>query len=241
MERTEWLKQIRDMAEVLYDQFSPRYWVTFGLYPNETHLEFLQKFLGRVPPHSALLSAACGAGRYDGILLEAGHHVIGIDQSEGMLGRAKERFPKAVYQKMGLQEMDFHEEFEGVICMDAMEHICPEDWPVILSAFSQTLKTGGRLYFTLDLADADEVEAAFKRGKELGLPVMFGEVADRVEEAYEQAVTLGQPLSGDVADGAVYHNYPPLEQVRVWLRQAGLEIEEEGTGNWYHHFLVRKI
>lgn len=80
MERVEWLKQMRDKVEALYDHLSPGYWVKFGLYANETHREYLQKFLGRVAPRSVLLSAACGAGRYDGMLLEAGHSVVGIDQ-----------------------------------------------------------------------------------------------------------------------------------------------------------------
>ena len=31
-----------------------------------------------------------------------------------------------------------------------------------------------------------------------------------------------------------------LEQVRAWIGQAGLVIEEEGTGNGYEHFMVRK-
>jgi len=38
----------------------------------------------------------------------------------------------------------------------------------------------------------------------------------------------------------VYHYYPSLEQVRAWIGQAGLVIEEEGTGNGYEHFIVRK-
>ena len=101
MEQAEWLKQMREIAEALYDRISPEYWVTFGLYANETHQEYLQKFLERVAPHCSLLSAACGAGRYDGTLLEAGHIVLGIDQSAGMLRRAKERFPGTRYEKMG--------------------------------------------------------------------------------------------------------------------------------------------
>ncbi len=92
MERAEWLKQMRDKAEALYDHLSPGYWEKFGLYANETHREYLQKFLERVAPRSTLLSAACGAGRYDGMLLEAGHSVVGIDQSAGMLARAREHF-----------------------------------------------------------------------------------------------------------------------------------------------------
>jgi SAM-dependent methyltransferase len=241
MDRAEWLKRMRDKAEALYDHLSPEYGVKFGLYANETHREHLQKFLGRVAPRSTLLSAACGAGRYDGMLLEAGHRVVGIDQSAGMLARARERFPEARYEKIGLQEMDFREAFDGVICMDAMEHVCPEDWPGVLRGFREALKPGGVLYFTLDLAEADKVQEAYERAKGRGLPVVFGEVADEVEEAYERVKALGLPVvSGELADVAVYHYYPSLEQVRAWIGQAGLAIAEEGTGNGYEHFVVER-
>jgi len=238
-ERTEWLHQMRKKAEALYDHISPQYWVTFGLYENETHREYLQKFLDRIPPHSTLLSAACGAGRYDGILLEAGHSVVGIDQSAGMLARAQERFPQVRYEKIGLQEMDFHEAFEGAICMDAMEHICPEDYPGILRGFQEALKPGGMLYFTADRAEESDfdLEAYHERAKALGLPVVFGEVVD--EAAYERAMAQRE-VSGEQADIAVYHYYPSLEKVRKWIDQAGLAIEEEGAGSGPHHFVVRK-
>jgi SAM-dependent methyltransferase len=175
------------------------------------------------------------------MLLEAGHSVVGIDQSAGMLARARERFPETRYEKLGLQEMDFREAFDGVICMDAMEHIFPEDWPGILQRFQEALKPRGVLYFTLELAEGSEVEEAYQRAKALGLPVVFGEVADGVDEAYERVKALGMPLvSGELADVAVYHYYPSLEQVRAWIGQAGLAIEEEGAGNGYEHFVVRK-
>ena len=241
MERAEWLEQMREKAEALYDHFSPRYWVEFGLYANETHQEHLQKLLERVPPHSSLLSAACGAGRYDGMLLDAGHSVVGIDQSEGMLARAREHFPEARYKKMGLQEMDFREAFDGITCIDAMEHVCPEDWPGILRRFQEALKPGGVLYFTVDLAEENDLKAAYERAKALGLPVVFGEVADKVDEAYEQMVTLGtEAVPDELADAAVYHYHPSPEQVRTWVGQAGMAIEEEGTGNWYAHFVAKK-
>jgi hypothetical protein len=31
-----------------------------------------------------------------------------------------------------------------------------------------------------------------------------------------------------------------MEQVREWIRQAGLTVIEEGEGDGYHHFLSRK-
>jgi SAM-dependent methyltransferase len=242
IERSEWLKQMRCKAEALYDLLSHQYWVTFGLSANETHREYLRKFLDRVPPRSILLSAACGAGRYDGMLLEAGHSVVGIDQSAGMLARARDRFPEVRYEKSGLQEMNFREAFDGVICVDAMEHVFPEDWPRILRKLWDALKPGGMLYFTVDLAEENEVEKACERAKGLGLPVVFGEVADKMEDAYDQVKALGkQVVSGELADIAVYHYYPPLEKVRAWIGKAGLGIEEEGTGNGYEHFIVKKM
>jgi SAM-dependent methyltransferase len=241
MERAEWLKQMRGKAEEMYDHLSPQYWVTFGLYANETHRAYLQKFLERVPPHSTLLSAACGAGRYDGMLLDAGHSLVGIDQSAGMLARARERFPGVRYEKIGLQEMNFREAFEGAICMDAMEHVCPEDWSEVLRGFWEALKPGGVLYFTVELPEANVLEEAYEQAKSRGLPVVFGELASDVDLAYERVkASGGSVVSGELASKAVYHYYPSLEQVRRWIGEAGLALEDEGTGNGYEHFVVRK-
>lgn len=240
MERAEWLKRIRATVEGLYDHISPKYWVDLGFYENETHLEYLGKFLKRMPPHGNLLSAACGAGRYDGMLLDAGHSVLGIDQSAGMLKRAKEHFPQISYQKIALQDMNFHVEFDGAICMDAMEHVFPEDWQVVLGGFHNALKPNGTLYFTVELPDTD-LDTAYERAKSMGLPVVFGELADVVESSYEQVKQFTAPEApSELAGAAAYHYYPSLEQVRTWLEEAGFVIEEEGTGNGYEHFVARK-
>ena len=241
MERAQWLRKIRQITEGLYDRVSPEYWTAYGSYENDAQCTYIQKFLERIPPHSTLLSAACGAGRYDGMLLEAGHSVIGIDQSEGMLSQARNHFPQARYQKTGLQEMDFEEAFDGMICMDTLEHIFPEDWPVILKNFQKALKPGGVLYFTLELPEED-LEASYGRSRAKGLPVVLGELADEVEDAYARIQEVGteEHVPGELAATAAYHYYPSLEQVRIWLEEAGFKVEEQGTGSGYEHFLVRK-
>jgi 2-polyprenyl-3-methyl-5-hydroxy-6-metoxy-1,4-benzoquinol methylase len=240
MERAEFLKKMRSMAEALYDDMAPQYWVKFGVGVDEFHQVYLRKFLERISPGGAVLSAACGAGRFDGLLVEAGHPVTGTDLSTGMLKKAREhfpleRYPLLHYKKMSLQEMNFEAAFAGAICMDAMEHICPEDWPAIMHNFQGALKPGGRLYFTADWSEADVLERSYQRAQALGLPVVYGEVVDELESAYEQAVE-----GGPVVDASVYHFRPPLEQVREWVTQAGLTIEEIGTENEYHHILARK-
>ena len=249
MERAEWLKKIRSQAEALYDHIAPVYWVKFGMVPDPTHRQFIEKFLERLSAQSAILDAACGAGRYDGMLLEAGHRVLGIDQSNNMLARAREHFPQEDfpglrYVKMGLQEMDFQATFDGVICMDAMEHICPEDWPGIVEGFHKALKPVGVLYMTVDALKLPGDVKAYERAKAMGLPVVFGEIVDELDEVYSQAMALealdAAAIPGEKLDHSVYHYHPSMEQVRSWFDQAGLAIEEEGSGDGYVHILARK-
>ncbi len=246
MERTEWLKKMRAQAEGLYDHLAPGYWVTFGFYPNGMHCEFVDKFLGRLGQRSHILDAGCGAGRYDGMLVEAGHSVLGIDQSSKMLAKAREHFPEEQfpglrYAKLGLQEINSQAEFDGLICVDALEHVCPEDWPGIVARFQEALRPEGPLYFTVEVPDWGEVNEAYQRAKAMGLPVVFGEVVYAVDAGYAQADVLDwQALPAEQVDASVYHYHPRLEQVRAWLDGEGLAIEEEGFGDGYAHFLVRK-
>jgi SAM-dependent methyltransferase len=135
--------------------------------------------------------------------------------------------------------MHFQETFDGIICMDAMEHICPEDYPGILRSFQEALKPGGVLYFTADREeepDDFDLESYYEQGRAMGLPVVFGEVAEEVISRRKME-KLEVPEEG--AD-PVYHYYPPLAKVREWIDQAGLAIEAQGAGSGFHHFLVRK-
>jgi 2-polyprenyl-3-methyl-5-hydroxy-6-metoxy-1,4-benzoquinol methylase len=190
MDRSEWLKEKRREAEERYDTlWAPLYSEKWGVYSNTTHQQVLQQFLSLLPQPSTILDAACGAGRYMASVLEQGHTVVGIDQSQGMLARAQARFPTVQVEKIGLQEIRYHEVFEGIICMDALEHVCPEDWPLVLSNFHRALKPQGYYYFTVEVANEKEIEDAFLRGKRLGLPLVAGEWPEQSD---------------------VYHYYPSL-------------------------------
>lgn len=146
MDRSDWLIEKRHEAEERYDTlWAPLYGEMWGVYSNATHQQFIQRFLSLLLQHSTILDAACGAGRYMSLLLEKGHTVVGIDQSQGMLSRSKVKFPTIHMEKVGLQEMFYDEVFDGAICMDAMEHVCPEDWPLVLNNFHRALKPQGYL------------------------------------------------------------------------------------------------
>ena len=112
--------------------------------------------------------------------------------------------------------------FEGVICLDTLEHVPPEDWPCVLGNFQRALKPGGYLYFSVELADQDDLDAAFRRAQDAGLPGVYGEWPDE----------------------NVYHHYPAIPQVEVWLQGASFELFKGCPGEDaydYYHVISYKV
>jgi len=219
MDRIEWLREKRRSVEERYDRlWAPIYDENWGATIASTHQVFIQRFLDACPAGGLILDAACGTGKYWPLILTSGRKVFGIDQSQGMLERAHTKHPEVTVVKMGLQEMHFEEIFDDVICMDAMEFVFPEDWPLVMDNLHQDIKAGGFCYFTVELAAEQDIERDFQAGLEMGLPVVYGESVV----------------------GAGYHYFPSMEQVREWVSQAGFKPVEEMTGDEYQHLLVMK-
>jgi SAM-dependent methyltransferase len=226
MNRQEWLKAKRDAIEQRYDRlWAPIYDDNWGsdIYP--LHQSMLTKIVSSLPAHSIILDAACGTGKYWPLLLSTGMDFIGTDQSIQMLNRASAKFPQVKVEKIGLQEMAYRSVFDLIICMDAMEMVFPEEWPLVLDNFHRALKPFGQLYFTVEIADPSIIEKDYHAALENGLPVIWGESA-------------GATGPGDLEGG--YHYFPPMDQVRQWLDAAHFSILEEAESDDYHHFWVGK-
>lgn len=113
------------------------------------------------------------------------------------------------------------------MCIDAMEFVPPEDWPVVIGRLRQATRSDGWLYLTIELAPDEDLTPATEMARRSGLPVVSGEAM------------------WDDPYGAYYHFYPSIPQVHAWLADAGFEIEEETEGSRvddgyaYHHVLAR--
>lgn len=220
MDRRAWLRERRQTAEERHDAIHAfTYDEQYGEIGPE-HRRFVTDLLERVPPGGTVLDAACGTGKYFGMVLDAGRRVVGTDQSTGMLARARARFPAVPLERVGLQELDFEAEFDAVMCIDAMENIPPEDWPRVLGNLRRAVAPGGHLYLTVEQVDDEELDAKFADATARGLPVVRGE---------------------ESRDG--YHFYPSREQVGYWLEEGMLAVVAEGwtagDGYGYLHLLVR--
>lgn len=219
MERPVWLREIRRLSEERYDTLhAPSYDAYWGVTIYPTHERFFKRFLALCPPQALILDAACGTGKYWPMILDSGRTIFAIDQSQAMLNIAHAKHIQVTIEKMGLQEMPYVEAFDAACCMDAMENVFPEDWPLVLNNLQRAIKEAAYLYFTVELADEKEIEQAFLAGQGLGMPVVYGEWAH---------------------EGG-YHYYPKIEHVREWVQQARFELVEETVGDLYHHFLVQK-
>jgi SAM-dependent methyltransferase len=225
-EREAWLRNLRRVNERQEDALAPVFderWGEVG----DTHRGFLEKFLSKLPPGGRVLDAACGTGKYFPTVLASGRSLLGVDHAGAYLASAGAKFPDVRTEKHDLQDLPFEDEFDGVMCVDAMEFVPPEEWPEILERFRRALHPGGWLYLTVELHPADEVHAANDAARRAGHPVVDGEVVWEEPDGY-------------------YHYYPSIEQVRDWVAEAGFTIEEETEGPWhdggyaYHHVLARR-
>jgi SAM-dependent methyltransferase len=224
-DRGAWLRDRRRVNEQQEDALAGDYDAQWGEI-EPAHQGFVERFLSELPPAGTVLDAACGTGKYLAMVLASGRSLLGVDNAGASLAIAAAKFPQIPTEWHDLQELPYRSEFDGVLCVDAMEFVPPEDWPVVLERFHGALRSGGWLYLTVELAPADRVRAANQAARRSGLPVVDGEVI------------------WDEPDGC-YHHYPSIQQVRTWLADAGFAIEEEAEGPWhdegyaYHHMLAR--
>jgi ubiquinone/menaquinone biosynthesis C-methylase UbiE len=219
MDRFAWLKQKRrESVQRMDELWSPIYDENWGATIEPSHRVMMEKFLNLCPPGGLLLDGACGTGKYWPTILQRSLIIHGIDQSRGMLARAREKHPTVQMELVGLQEMDFSSAFDAATCMDAMENVSPEDWPLVLDNFFRALKPGAPFYFTVEIAAEEAIAADFEKARQLGLPLVYG------ESAWEPG----------------YHYYPEIERVREWHQKAGFRPVDESVGDSYCHFLVQK-
>ena len=186
MDRLTWLAERRAAVVATYDAEAPGY--DQHEYPSDTQHEWVTRLLQRLPPDSLVLDAPCGTGKYFPLVADAGHRVVGVDQSGGMLGQARARGIAVSLEQMSLQELTYRDAFDAVMTIDAMENVAPEEWPLVLANLRRALRPSGLLYMTVEEVDERLIDAAFEDLSRRGLPAVRGEL-----------------IEGDVAG---YHFYP---------------------------------
>jgi 2-polyprenyl-3-methyl-5-hydroxy-6-metoxy-1,4-benzoquinol methylase len=207
----------RSHSERMTEIHAPSYDTDWGAI-SPSHETFVGRFLDLVRPKGTILDAACGTGKYWPLVLGSGRTVVGVDQSIGMLGVAARKFPEVPMGCVGLQDLQFVELFDGVMCVDAIENVGPEDWPVVLARLREAARHGTYLYLTVEVIDEADAERAYEEARAKGAPV----------------------IPGEDFDGLGYHHYLERSRVGRWLGEAGLETVASDVADLYLHLLLRR-
>ena len=193
---------------------SPDYDENWGTI-SPSHAAFVTRLITLIPPGGDILDAACGTGKYWPAVLAAGLRVTGADQSAGMLAQARRTHPEVPTQVLALQDLaaaaDLRGRFDGLLCVDALEYIAPEDWPGVAAGLASALKPRAPAYVTVEVPDGP-------------LP----------------APVDPRQVPGERYEGGGYHYYPARDQARDWLAAAGFGIEDEQEADYYWHFLLER-
>jgi 2-polyprenyl-3-methyl-5-hydroxy-6-metoxy-1,4-benzoquinol methylase len=125
-DRGAWLRDRRRVDEQQEDALAGDYDAQWGAI-EDTHQVFVERFLTRLPSAGRVLDAACGPGKYFPMVLASGRSLLGVDHAGAYLAIAAAKFSQVPTEQHDLQELPYQDEFHGVLCVDAMEFVPPED------------------------------------------------------------------------------------------------------------------
>ena len=219
VKRAGWAETRRRITERRYDELhAAHYDESYGEI-GATHRRFVTQVLQELPDGSRVLDAPCGTGKYWPMILAAGHEVVGVDQSREMLRIASAKHPTVKAIRTPLQDLAVDGRFAAALCIDSMEFVPPEEWPLVLERLAAAVDRGGGIYLTVELPEGEDLESDFATGRAAGLPVVWGE---------------------SVGEDGGYHYFPPEEAVHRWFARAGLRIRERADGDGYRHYLLAR-
>lgn len=215
--RRRFVAEQRVAAQRHFDETADVHDTRFGDI-DPTHQVCVRELLSAMSPDEELLDAACGTGRLFGVVTSTGRPMLGIDQSVEMLARAHEKWPSVPTRHLALQDLrdalDLRNRFGGLMCVDAMEWVLRDDWPVVLDGFKSVVKPNSPVYLNVEIPGEHEQV-------ELALPT-----ADGAE-------------SGEILVHGNLNHFPDANSVLRWIGDAGFRVVSERTGDYYWHLILR--
>jgi ubiquinone/menaquinone biosynthesis C-methylase UbiE len=112
-----------------------------------------------LPAGACILDAGCGNGvPITEALATAGHRVVGLDSSTGMLARFRVNLPDTPVVRGDVRDCPFSDgSLDAAVSWGMMFHLPPGDQAAAFASVSRALKPGAPFLFTAaEIADADE-------------------------------------------------------------------------------------
>jgi predicted TPR repeat methyltransferase len=195
----------------------------------------------------SVLDLCCGTGLLADELLERGYRIVGVDASEAMLARARERLgrwfelhsvdrPRVELQRLTLPELSLDEVFDAAVStFDGLNYLTSDELLLTLCAVARRLRTGGWLVFDLhtDAMLAFTTANPVVEGEADGNQFAITSVVDPAARTCETTIELTRPRDGDSFSERHRQYFHSNADVEAALDEAGFEIV--AVGEEYSH------
>jgi SAM-dependent methyltransferase len=188
-----------------------------------------------------ILDAGCGSGIYTEWLLEHGAaDVVGVDVSEGMLERARERVgDEATYHRAdlgdSLQFLDV-DDFDGVVSGLALDYVA--DWHHVFGELARVVQPGGFVVFSVGhpvelFCDEDAAENYFEHERlvqdwDVEVPYYRRPLGDMLEPLLANGLRLDgvvEPQPTERFREAMPERYDKESRIPVFLCLRAVRVE----------------
>ena len=150
------MKDILDLNKRAWDKLADKY-------DERTSQELTQTFIDfttNLPENGKILDLGCGTGLpHDIYLADAGFRVIGVDISGEMVKVASINVPEATFQRASMNQIEYTEEFDGVMSSFSMLLLPPDLFKETAIRIFSALVEDGFFYLALN-EPIDESEDA---------------------------------------------------------------------------------
>lgn len=115
-------------------------------------------FRARLPPAARVADLGCGPARDGRSFAQAGHRVVGLDRSAGMLAIARQSLPRRVAQA-DLRSLPLADaSLDGAWCRAALLHVPHQETAAVVAEIRRVLVDGGVLALTTAAGDGTRLE-----------------------------------------------------------------------------------
>jgi len=185
----------------------------------------------------SVLDLCCGTGLLAAELMARGYRVVGVDASDAMLARARERLgADVVLARMVLPDLNVEGVFDAAVCtFDGFNYLTQEELRLTMAEVALHLRPAGWLVFDLhtdgmmDFTISNPVVA----GESAGNDFVISSVVDPVLRICDTRIELTKPREGDPFSEQHRQYFHTDAEVRASLEEAGFTVT--AVGEEYTH------
>ena len=185
----------------------------------------------------SVLDLCCGTGLLAAELMARGYRVVGVDASDAMLARARERLgADVVLARMALPDLNVEGVFDAAVCtFDGFNYLTQEELRLTMAEVALRLRPAGWLVFDLhtdgmmDFTISNPVVA----GESAGNDFVISSVVDPVLRTCDTRIELTKPREGDPFSEQHRQYFHTDAEVRASLEEAGFTVT--AVGEEYTH------